>query len=280
LAVAPENFRTQLKLLKQRFPIVRFEDDWSSVGKASVAITFDDGYADNVLVALPILEELEIPATFFVCSGAVGTGDEFWSDELERVIMGDRTFPDTFELDDSRFGKVWQTASEEERITLFREIFEAMKRVDVVRRDLWLGQLRQWTRAGEEGRKINRAMTVEELLMLGRSRWATVGSHTVTHTPLSSLPVAEQKKEIEESKRQLESWLGRNVPVFSYPFGQRDDYTHETVNLCRQAGYVKAAANFPGRAHRWTDPYQIPRLVVRNWPAEVFMKHLRRFWIV
>src|SRR5689334_4536799 len=56
LAVSPDNFRAHLKFLKENFPVVRFEDDWSEVKKPAVAITFDDGYADNALEALPILE--------------------------------------------------------------------------------------------------------------------------------------------------------------------------------------------------------------------------------
>src|ERR1700674_4950010 len=66
LAVSPDNFRAQTRYLKENFPIVRFEEDWTKARKPAVAITFDDGYADNVLEALPILEEVEVPATFFV----------------------------------------------------------------------------------------------------------------------------------------------------------------------------------------------------------------------
>jgi peptidoglycan/xylan/chitin deacetylase (PgdA/CDA1 family) len=280
LAVTPGNFRAHLQLLKKKFPVVRFEDDWTHITKPAVAITFDDGYADNEVAALPILEELEIPATFFVSTGTIGTAHEFWSDEVERIILGEWTFPERFELDDSRFKRTWPTATVGERHVFYREMLAAMKEVDAMRRNSWIRQLRQWARAGEEGREFNRAMTIKELELLGRSSWATVGAHTVTHTPLSSLPVAEQRREIEDSKRDLESWLGREVTVFSYPFGQRCDYTPESVDLCREAGFIKAAANFPGQAHRWTDPYQIPRLVVRNWSLDIFIKHLRRFWVV
>lgn len=280
LAVTPEHFRVQLEFLKEKFPVIRFEDNWSGISRASVAITFDDGYADNVLEALPILEELEVHATFFICSGAVGSRNEFWSDELERIIMGDWDFPESFELSETRFRGTWPTATIGERNVFYGLMLEAMKEADVAGRNSWIRRLRQWAQAGEEGREVNRPMTVEELGLLGRSGWAAVGSHTVTHTPLSSLPIAEQRREIEESKRQLESWLGKEVKVFSYPFGQRGDYTGETVNLCRKAGFVKAAANFPGQTHRWTDPYQIPRLVVRDWPLDIFIKNLRRFWVV
>jgi peptidoglycan/xylan/chitin deacetylase (PgdA/CDA1 family) len=160
---------------------------------------------------------------------------------------------------------------------LFEKLHGLMFKIDARRRGHWLGQLRQWAGAGEKSREVNRVMTVEELQRLARSRWVTVGAHTITHTPLSSLPAAEQRKEINESKKQLESWLGREVTVFSYPFGRHSDYTKDTVNLCREAGFAKAAANFPGQAHKWTDPYQIPRQTVFNWPVARFSKELKRF---
>jgi peptidoglycan/xylan/chitin deacetylase (PgdA/CDA1 family) len=277
LAVTPVNFRAQLQYLINKFPLVRFEDDWSGIRKPAVAITFDDGYSDNVLEALPILERVGAPATFFISTGAIGTINKFWWDELERIVLGGWTLPERFALDDDRFGRTWPTRTVAEIHNLYETLLPLMKTVDAVRRDRWFLQLRQWAQIGEAE---NRTMTVDELHQLGRSKWATIGAHTITHTPLSSLSIPEQRKEIEESKMQLESWTGQEVKVFSYPYGLRCDYTGATVDLCRKAGFTKAAANFPGQWHRWTDPYQIPRLVVRNWPMEVFIKHLRRFWIL
>jgi peptidoglycan/xylan/chitin deacetylase (PgdA/CDA1 family) len=121
-------------------------------------------------------------------------------------------------------------------------------------------------------------MTVEELHLLAGSSYATIGAHTVTHTRLSCLAPETQWEEIAASKRHLETWLGRDISTFSYPFGRRSDYTPQSIELCRQAGFTKVAANFPGQVHRWTDPYQIPRHLVRNWPAETFADKLRTFW--
>ena len=106
----------------------------------------------------------------------------------------------------------------------------------------------------------------------------TIGAHTVTHTRLSRLSKEAQREEIVASKRELEAWIGREISTFSYPFGRRSDYTQQSIALCRQAGFSKAAANFPGQAHRWTDPYQIPRHLIRNWQVEEFAEKLRGFW--
>jgi peptidoglycan/xylan/chitin deacetylase (PgdA/CDA1 family) len=278
LAVTPDNFRAQLRYLKQSYPVVRFEDDWSVLTEPAVAITFDDGYADNALEALPILEEVGAPATFFVSTGNIGTRREFWWDELERIILGGWTFPETFALKDNRFGQTWPTAALYERQALYQEILPLVKELDSANREKWLMQLRQWAQAGEEGREGYRAMTVDELRRLAGSSRVTIGAHTVTHTPLSSLSSAAQQEEIRASKRQLESWLGQGIRVFSYPFGDHNDYTRASRKLCAEAHFVKAAANFPGQAHNWTDPFQLPRQLVRNWPVELFAEKLRGFW--
>jgi peptidoglycan/xylan/chitin deacetylase (PgdA/CDA1 family) len=279
LAVSPGNFRRHMELLKRQFRIVRFEEEWSNLKEPAVVITFDDGYADNVSEALPILEEVGVPATFFVSTVNLDTIREYWWDELERIIMGDWIFPESFTLHDSRFGRNWQTSTPAGREALYRELHALMMQVDPVRREEWLMQLRRWAQAGETGREAYRAMTCAELRRLAGSKWATVGAHTVTHTPLSVLSEEQQRDEIVSSKLRLETLLGTKISVFSYPFGRRSDYDSVSVRICREAGFIKAASNFPGQAHRWTDPYQIPRQLVRNWGPHTFAARVANFWV-
>jgi peptidoglycan/xylan/chitin deacetylase (PgdA/CDA1 family) len=155
-----------------------------------------------------------------------------------------------------------------------------MKNITPERREEWLSQLRHW--AGDEGCCVtdtpHRAMTENEIRTLANSSLVTIGAHTVTHSRLSLLSVAEQREEITASKQQLETWLGRKISVFSYPYGKRGDFTGKTATLCRNAGFSKAAANFPGQAHTWTDQFRIPRLLVRDWPVDIFAEKLREFW--
>ena len=100
IAVSPTNFRAQIDYLKKNFPIVRFEENWDTVQKPAIAITFDDGYADNLTEALPILREAEVPATFFISTEHLGVGGEFWWDALERMVTGDGDYPKQFVLQD------------------------------------------------------------------------------------------------------------------------------------------------------------------------------------
>ena len=67
--------------------------------------------------------------------------------------------------------------------------------------------------------------------------------------------------------------------MFSYPFGTKKDFDRASRQLCREAGFEKAAANFPGQAHTWTDRFQLPRQLVRDWPVGEFAEQLRSFWV-
>jgi peptidoglycan/xylan/chitin deacetylase (PgdA/CDA1 family) len=154
-----------------------------------------------------------------------------------------------------------------------------MMELDPRRREEWLSQLRGWAQAGEAGRATHRAMTCEELQRLAGSEWVTIGAHTVSHPSLASLAEDLQRQEVFSSRHRLETLLGRKITTFSYPFGRKKDYNRTSVRLCREAGFVKAAANFPGQVHSWTDPYQLPRQLVRNWGLDTFAARVKDFWV-
>jgi peptidoglycan/xylan/chitin deacetylase (PgdA/CDA1 family) len=278
LAVTPANFRRQMEFLKEQFPILRFEEEWSGLKEPAIVVTFDDGYADNLLEALPILEEVGVPATFFVSTGRIGTDKEFWWHQLEGILLRDGEFPSRFQLKDPRFGRIWDTDSFAQRKELYASVNLLMLKIDPDRQEDWLDQLRKWAGSDYGEGSVHCSMTEEELRKLAASPWATIGAHTVTHSALSALSEAQQRQEIFTSKHDLEKIIGREITAFSYPFGRKCEYDQTSVRLCREAGFTRVAANFPGQVHRWTDPLQLPRHLVRNWDSETFAAELTRFW--
>lgn len=277
LAVSPDNFRAQLCHLKETLPVLGLADDWSTRRGPAVAISFDDGYADNALEALPIIEEIGVPVTFFVSTGNIGTSRTFWWDELEALTGGTGPYPDALTLADARERRSWPTASAAQRKILYQELQPLLRTMDLARREVWFNQLRLWGRNQPQSRSAHRCLTVAELRRLAATPGVTIGAHTVNHQPLSCLSREAQREEITASKRTLEGWLEREVTLFSYPYGGKTDYSEVSVELCREAGFTKALANFPGQAHRWSDPYRIPRQVARDWNRDQFAAMLRKF---
>ncbi|MCX6043983.1 MAG: polysaccharide deacetylase family protein [Chloroflexi bacterium] len=178
------------------------------------------------------------------------------------------------------YGQTWPTATFRERQQLYAQMHPLIKQVDAPQWAGWLAQLRAWAKLSEQGRDSHRAMSSTELQQFASNSLVTIGAHTMTHSRLAAQSAARQAEEIQASKQQLETWLARPITTFSYPFGGRYDYNQQTLAVCKSAGFTKVAANFAGQAHRWSDPYQLPRQLARDWASERFAQELTRFWVI
>jgi peptidoglycan/xylan/chitin deacetylase (PgdA/CDA1 family) len=311
LAVAPERFDEQLDLLKRCYnvlPLSRLVAALreNALPKRSVAITFDDGYADNLFEAKPILERHGLPATVFVSSGFVGRREEFFWDELDRLLLQPGELPRELNAappgdgvglaspmscrigadepwcwdlgDDAAYSaaaarshrgwNVLDSADPTARHAAYRALCPALAGADPELRARWLDQIRAWAGAAAKGRESHRAMTAGELNRLAGGGLIEVGGHTVTHPRLSSLAPDGQRREMAEGRAALEQLLGRPVPTFAYPFGNHADYTADTVRLAREVGFEAACSNFGGAVRHGADAFQLNRVLVRDWPAE------------
>jgi len=118
-------------------------------------------------------------------------------------------------------------------------------------------------------------MTADELREASGRPLVRIGSHTVTHSRLSRLTEASEWKELTGSKATLEDILKQPIESFSYPFGDRSDYSERTVAAVQKAGYRLACSNFAGAVGPKCDPFQLPRLQVMNWNGSDFETWLR-----
>ena len=110
--------------------------------------------------------------------------------------------------------------------------------------------------------------------MLAASHLVAIGAHTRTHPRLADLPEPCQWDEIVGGKNDLQQLLGSPVDLFSYLFGGGADYTNRTTAIVRDSGYAAACSNFAAAITAETDPFQVPRLFVEDWPVEEFERRL------
>jgi peptidoglycan/xylan/chitin deacetylase (PgdA/CDA1 family) len=287
LAVRPERFREQMRFLAARARTVRFETIGAEARGPAVAVTFDDGYADNWTEALPILEESGVPATFFVTSGYVGGEREFWWDELDALIPAEGPLPETYTPPSPTSAAAggappsvaiaMRTAAER---AAFRIKFQStLRRLPPAPRESLLAALAAWSGRARSLRPEHRQLSVEEVGRLAARPLATIGSHGVSHTSFAALDPASRRAELETSKAALERWTGRAVTAFAYPFGERSDVLRDGAVEAAAAGYAVVALNQPGQARRGVDPRRIPRFVVRDWGVAEFERRLDDFRI-
>jgi peptidoglycan/xylan/chitin deacetylase (PgdA/CDA1 family) len=300
LCVSPENFAEQLAVLRATADAVPLDrlalelrEGPRRRDRALVAVTFDDGYADNLHQGKPLLEAADVAATVFVVSGAVGRDREFWWDELERELLTPEASARELELQTKGRTTTWRLAdapygaSEHERHRswnaiesddplprhgLFRSAYAALSAASEDERAAGIATLFDGRDA--RARETHRPLSEEELLLLGEDGLVEIGAHTVTHPVLSDLSEADQRREVRQSKAELEALLGRPVRLFAYPFGQRDHYTAGTVKAVREAGFALACSTLPGCVRRRTSRFELPRFTVLDWDGDEFAKAL------
>lgn len=280
LAVSPYQFRQHMFFLKNNYIISRFEDDWSLLDGPGVVVTFDDGYLDNLQNALPILEELDVPATVFVSTGTMSQKRELWWDELEYLLFSEDKIPDKFYLEDELYGYEWRTDTYEMRLNCYRSLHFLMKNcVNVQKRSDWIKQLWNWRQKIPAARQTHLTLSDDDCIKLAESKLITIGGHTVSHPSLRKLAAHEQRWEIEESINYLSKLLSKEVNVFSYPFGAPDlDCDQRTADICRNVGIKKAVTTQKGVWSKEKGNYAIPRNCVRNLNIFEFKKMIESLW--
>lgn len=251
LCVTPEHFEEHLQVL-QRYRRVRLdqivpgERSWSG---PRVAVTFDDGYADNFEIARPLLERFETPATFFITTGGIDSHLEFWWDELERIVF-----------------------RSENAMNKYLELYERFQPLPHQIRSRTLE-----TMCGDHGREpraTHRTLTSTELETLGSIGLFEIGAHTVTHPLLAAQPAEVQHWELATSKKWLEERLARPVTSISYPYGGTHHYNQETLDAVEQAGYRRACTTVPQAVSKRSQPWEWGRFVVTDMDGDQFQKFL------
>ncbi len=205
-----------------------------SEGRAGYALSFDDGYKDNLTHALPILERYNVPATIFVGTKFIDGTLEPFETWVCRLLAAAGPGAPAYDSIRAPF-KRGSLASRQKRLeALARQCNVAVPRVQA-------GDFLSW----------------DDVRELDRHPLVTIGSHISSHTVLTTLDPIHLWRELAGSKRILEEKLGRNVDVLSYPYGGHNALVRGTARL---AGYkiactTKAQHLSPNRFN----PMAVPR---------------------
>jgi len=278
--VTPAHFSEHLEILRKfAYPRRAANIAQAAVSGArpacSVAITFDDGYSDNLYVAKPILEKHDCPATVFVATEPLLTGLPFYWDELEDLIFGAEAMPETMELTAGR-SYSWQIdGSLKSRRDLYRDLAGIISPLTPDDRREVMAKVRSvLTNSSEVPSGPRLTMTAEEIASLQEGGLIDIGAHTVNHAWLPACTANDQYRELLDSRQQLEAVIGKPVPTFAYPYGKLDG---TTLECARAAGYEFAyttqRADIRGRINRLA----VPRFVVYDLDGDRFEQMLREY---
>lgn len=248
LAVSPKHFVEQLTVLCRTRTVLSMTELVSRLERRTLpanaaAVTFDDGYADNLSEASPSLLHAGVPATLFVATGFLDRTCPYWWDELATLILAE-TVPITCDVDDgrqtwgvsvgagddrevSRSWRAWQEPTTE-RQRVYNEMYGRLRGCSAAVRERVVASLRR--AAGVSASSCDgRPMTTAELIAWSARSGLDVGAHTNTHPVLPVLDPAECEAEIEESKRVCERLVNRSVAGFAYPHGAHNEHVRRIV---------------------------------------------------
>jgi len=235
----------------------------------AACITFDDGYADNAEIALPVLRHYGVPATFFIASGFLDGGC-MWNDaliDLVRQARGPVIDGRALALD------VYPVATPDERRAAVAALIGRLKYLPMDERKAQVAGLAAIAGAAPAPRLMMTSDQVRQLQAAGMQ----VGAHTVNHPILARLPAAQARTEIAESKRALEDITGAAVPLFAYPNGKPgEDYLAEHALMVRALGFEGAVSTAWGASEGVPDLFQLPRFTPWDRAPSRFLMRLAR----
>lgn len=251
------DFDRDLHRIKSMFNVIPLLDAVHHIAAGSLppraaCITFDDGYADNAEVALPVLQRHKLPATFFVATGFLN-GGRMWNDTVIELV---RRHPEGV-IDASAIGlgshEIGSTARRQRAI---QALIGQLKYLPMEHR---LDQVSRLVDIGGIGLPDNLMMSSAQVNELNTGGM-DIGGHTVNHPILAKLPPAKARAEIAEGKQALENIIGEPVRLFAYPNGKPGaDYLAEHVAMTRDLGFDGAVSTAWGAGKPTNDVFQLPR---------------------
>ena len=251
-------FDRMMAVVARAFRVLPLAQAVRSLGQAclprrSLAITFDDGYADNQEVALPILQRHALPATFFVATGFLD-GGRMWNDTVIECIR--HTTRASINVDELGVTDL-PTVSVAERRAAIDRLIPLIKYKDLAGRQQMMAALH----------KACGSPALSETLMMRsgqvRSLHASgmeIGAHTVNHPILTALPESEARCELQQGRDRLQDLTQAPVLTLAYPNGRPGtDYDRRHVGMARDLGFQQAVSTAVGVASAGDDVYQLPR---------------------
>jgi len=265
---AISNVRDQLRYLKRHLSLVSLEEIALAVSRgesppaASFAVTFDDGLDNNVTFAIPMLQEFNVPATFFIPSAFVGSSRDHWVSSLRELVGRWRgaAIPEVRGL-----WPLLPVADEASRYDAYFRIKEALKTQEGRRQEI-LDRLAVEAGGYVRPPEVDRVVGPDRLRRMIQQPF-TVGAHSRTHPILSALEAESARAEIDGSRKDLEQMLGQPVLDFGYPNGRFPDHSNITCRLVAEAGYRCAVTTEPGTVRRGDDRLALRRCLPGNVPA-------------
>jgi peptidoglycan/xylan/chitin deacetylase (PgdA/CDA1 family) len=254
------DFEAHMRTLAQRFnpvtvdQVVQFAQGKATLPPRAIAVTFDDGFADNYEEALPVLARYCVPATFYIMVNAVETGSLPWYCRLNFAFNSTRRR----EWADPERNDVCSIEAAQERRAALTRAQDTCASKTGQDQEAFVRRIESSLDVEPPGPGL--MLTWDQVRAL-RKAGHMVGAHTLSHPNLAHVSEPEAQDEIGGCKRRLEEVLGESVDHFSYPHpALHPSWTAQTVLITREVGFKSAVLTDSGPVRRGDEPLTLKRL--------------------
>lgn len=275
--VTAEEFDWHMREVAKNFQVIKLGDAVKNLKNGelpagALCITFDDGYADNFTVALPILKKWNLPATFFISTSFLDGGC-MWNDVVIDSVSNTRE--QNLDLSMHELG-YYSLATPEQRMMTISELIKKVKHLPYEARSAMIQAINE---ALNVKIRTDIMMSTEQIRGL-HEQDMEIGAHTVTHPILTKLENQAALAEIETSKKILQDMLSSKIELFAYPNGKPiKDYNEQHVAMVKELGFEAAVSTAWGVSNRYSDLYQLPRFTPWDKTPGKFMLRLMRNYL-
>ncbi|MFN3234079.1 MAG: polysaccharide deacetylase family protein [Gammaproteobacteria bacterium] len=210
--------------------------------KKWIALTFDDGYRDNLTLAYPILKEYQVPFAIYVTNSFPNHTAILWWYLLEELLLT----RDSIAFDFHGQGVIYACKTNLEKQQTFSAIRKLILREQYDHQVQTIKQIFSQFYDDLTAKTRELALSWDEIIEASKDPLVTIGAHTIDHLALSKLSEGELHRQLLQSRQELEEKLGSPIRHFAYPYGSKHEASLREFQYAREIGFETAVTTRPG----------------------------------
>lgn len=278
--IAGNVFARQMNYLIKHYQVLSLDDfvsalEANNLPENAVCLTFDDGYKHLETQLLPVIQHFEIPATVFLTTDFLDNKRSAWWENLRVAIFNSPLIKIAFQ------GKNYPIRTKSQKWQTLKIIQKALKSYSGSEREKKVSELRKILKTPDYYFGIqypNPFLTSGQINKLVKNG-ITIGAHTKSHPILSQVDQRTAREEICGSRRILEERFNSAVHFFSYPNGNPDDFSEDTIEILKDSQFKAAVTLIPGKSGPGDNLFRLKRIEIDEFDSlSVFATKLSGIW--
>jgi peptidoglycan/xylan/chitin deacetylase (PgdA/CDA1 family) len=253
-------FERQIEFLRTHYDVLPIDEAIATPDsdRPRACITFDDGYRNNLELALPVLERFGLPATIFLPTALIGSNDLLWTTRLDFALRH------ATDAACSLFAKwVGIEVRSERGVSLSHRVSNALKTFAPAKRDEVLMRIFSQVREPPSDEMASHAfLTWDDVATMEATGLVTFGAHTVHHEIVRNLDDVTVRRELADSIAEVGKRCARPSRVFAYPNGRDVDFDERAERLLPELGCIAAVSTIEGLNDASTPRFALRRISV------------------